>query len=130
MLPGQLVSALITAVIPFSGLNVKIAGFYDGTIDMTHLGLDGKDIEQVYKIGKRVRARIINDYLGVTPKRFSLSVLPHIVDLGSPMTGAKPLEVAVPIGTFLEDVEIVRVVKEFGLICRTKQDAHAFVHVS
>jgi ribosomal protein S1 len=54
VLPGSLVSALITAVVP-SGLNVKICGFYDGTIDLTHLGIGDEEVESKFKIGKKVR---------------------------------------------------------------------------
>jgi len=53
ILPGHLVSALVTAVVP-SGLNVKICGFFDGTIDLTHLDLKGEDIDEKYKLGKKV----------------------------------------------------------------------------
>ena len=53
ILPGHLVSALITAVVP-SGLNLKICGFFDGTIDLAHLGLTAGAVEEKYKIGKKV----------------------------------------------------------------------------
>ena len=53
LLPGHLVSALITAVVP-SGLNVKVCGFFDGTIDLAHLALGEEDIEDKYKLGKKV----------------------------------------------------------------------------
>jgi rRNA biogenesis protein RRP5 len=36
LLPGTLVSALVTAVVP-SGLNVQILGFFNGTIELFHL---------------------------------------------------------------------------------------------
>lgn len=51
--PGHLVSALITAV-ESSGLNLKICGFFDGTVDLSHLGLGDQDIEEVYKVGRKV----------------------------------------------------------------------------
>jgi rRNA biogenesis protein RRP5 len=54
ILPGHAISALITAVTP-SGLNVKVCGFFDGTIDLAHLGLGVEDIDEKYKIGKKVR---------------------------------------------------------------------------
>lgn len=53
ILPGHLVNCLITAIIP-AGLNVKISGFFDGTIDLTHLGIGDKDIEKEFKLGKKV----------------------------------------------------------------------------
>jgi rRNA biogenesis protein RRP5 len=53
ILPGHLISCLITAIIP-AGLNVKISGFFDGTIDLTHLGIGDKDIDKEFKAGKKV----------------------------------------------------------------------------
>lgn len=53
ILPGQQVSALVTAIMP-NGLNVKLCGFFDGTIDLAHLALAGEDIEEKYKVGKKV----------------------------------------------------------------------------
>lgn len=53
ILPGHQVSVLVTAVVP-NGLNVKICGFFDGTIDFAHLGLAGEDIEEKYRVGKKV----------------------------------------------------------------------------
>jgi len=53
ILPGHLVTALVTAVVP-SGLNVQVCAFYDGTIDLAHLGLAGSDIDDKYKVGKKV----------------------------------------------------------------------------
>lgn len=54
VLPGHLVNSLVTAVMP-SGLNVKIGGFYDGTIDLAHLNLGEEDIDDKFKVGKKVR---------------------------------------------------------------------------
>jgi rRNA biogenesis protein RRP5 len=63
LVPGHQVSALITAVVP-SGLNVKLCGFFDGTIDLTHLGLGGEDIEEKFRVGKKVgQARIPSPYV-------------------------------------------------------------------
>lgn len=63
ILPGQLVAALITAVVP-SGLNLKICGFFDGTIDLAHLNLKGEDIDEKYKIGKKVSALVSDNNRG------------------------------------------------------------------
>ncbi|KAI5448963.1 rRNA biogenesis protein rrp5 [Naganishia albida] len=131
ILPGHLVNCLITAIIP-AGLNVKISGFFDGTIDLTHLGIGDKDIEKEFKLGKKIKARIIYDNLAQTPKRFGLSLLPHIIDLSSPKAakGKGSLETPLPIGTFMERVNVVRVAKDFGLECQTQEGYHAFVHIS
>lgn len=75
---------------------------------------------------------MIYDNLATTPKRFGMSVLPHIIDLSSPKAAKDKgsLETALPIGTVLERVNVVRVAKDFGLECQTSEGYHAFVHVS
>lgn len=122
VLPGHLVSALITAAVP-SGLNVKLCGFFDGTIDLAHTG----NIE--HKVGKKVKARVIYENLGVTPKRFGLSLLPHVVALESPQGTDGPLETSLPIGTILE-AKVVRIEKDWGLVCSTPDGHPAFAHIS
>ena len=53
LLPGTLVSALVTAIVP-SGLNIQVLGFFNGTIELFHLpgGIDS------VKIGEKVRLLI------------------------------------------------------------------------
>jgi rRNA biogenesis protein RRP5 len=53
LLPGHQVSALITSV-DNSGLNVQVCGFYEGTLDLAHLQLTEADIEDQFKVGKKV----------------------------------------------------------------------------
>lgn len=54
LLPGHQVSALITSV-DGAGLNVQVCGFFEGTLDLAHLDLQGEDIDDVFKVGKKVR---------------------------------------------------------------------------
>jgi rRNA biogenesis protein RRP5 len=130
LLPGTLVSALITAVVP-SGLNVKLCGFYDGTIDVSHLGLGEDEIDSRFKIGKKLKARILYDTVAAGERRFALSVLPHIFNLSSPLTAAKvPLEEAVPIGKTLASVKITRVIPDWGVVARTDDGVEGFCHIS
>ena len=65
----------------------------------------------------QLRARILYDNLAVTPRRFGLSVLPHVLDLSSPLAkdGKTPLEVAIPIGKVLKSVTVQRVMQEWGV---------------
>jgi rRNA biogenesis protein RRP5 len=53
LLPGHQVSALITSV-DTAGLNVQICGFYEGTLDLAHLNMTEDDIEDQFKVGKKV----------------------------------------------------------------------------
>ncbi|ORY34880.1 hypothetical protein BCR39DRAFT_515324 [Naematelia encephala] len=130
ILPGHQVSALVTAVVP-NGLNVKVCGFFDGTIDHAHLGLGEADIDETYKIGKKIRARIIYDNLATTPRHFSLSVLPHILSFSSPlMSDSRSIEEAVPMGKLFNSVKVTRVIPEWGVVCRTDDGLEGFVHIS
>jgi rRNA biogenesis protein RRP5 len=54
LLPGHQVSALITSV-DGAGLNVQVCGFYEGTLDLAHLQITEDDIEDQFKVGKKVR---------------------------------------------------------------------------
>lgn len=121
----------MTAVVP-SGLNVKICGFYDGTIDLAHLGLGEDDIEDRYNIGKKIKARILYDTVVSSERRFALSALPHIFNLASPLAadGETPLEVAIPIGKTLPSVKVIRVIPDWGVVCRTDDGLEGFTHIS
>lgn len=132
ILPGALVSVLVTAVVR-SGLNVKICGFYDGTIDISHLGLGEDDIDERFKIGKKLKARVLYDFVsGSNDRRFALSVLPHIFNLSSPLAADKktPLETAIPIGKMIPSVKVIRVIPDWGVVCRTDDGIEGFTHIS
>lgn len=148
LLPGHQVSALVTAVDP-SGLNVQVGGFFEGTIDLAHVDLKEQDVEDQFKTGKKVRAsrlalpprqilkapqikaRIIYDNLSTTPRRFGLSVLPHILSLASPVLAgsSQPIEQGVEIGKTLSSVEVTRILPDWGVMCRTDDGLTGFAHV-
>jgi rRNA biogenesis protein RRP5 len=134
LLPGHLVSALVTSIIPATGLNLKIFGTFDATVDLTHLPIPANsDLEDHYKIGKKVRARIIFE---TTPagvgegKVFGVSLMPHVLDGTSPVVDGKEVEREMTIGTVCEKVEVMAVEKEWGLVVQTEQGYRGFVHVS
>ncbi|WWD20117.1 hypothetical protein CI109_104592 [Kwoniella shandongensis] len=131
IVPGHCVSALITAVVP-SGLNVKVCGFFDGTIDIAHLPLGEADVESKYKIGKKIRARIIYDNLATTPRQFALSALPHVLAFSSPTKEGEdvPLEHAINLGKVYQSVKVTRVLPDWGVMCRTSDGLDGFVHIS
>ncbi|GAA5947174.1 hypothetical protein JCM10213_001449 [Rhodosporidiobolus nylandii] len=81
VLPGQLISALVTAVLP-SGLNVKLHGYFDGTIDVFHLPLaPGEKVEDRFKVGAKIKARVLWDSISSSPKKFALSAAQHVLKL-------------------------------------------------
>ncbi|GAA5914525.1 hypothetical protein JCM6882_000408 [Rhodosporidiobolus microsporus] len=132
VLPGQLVSCLVTAVLPSAGLNVKLHGFFDGTLDAFHLPplAPGQTYEDVYKTGQKIKARVIWDSIASTPKKFALSAAPHIVALNEERESEKRWQVGGK-GRF----EVRAVDDEWGLtgvVFAEGEDigAPAFVHIS
>ncbi|KAJ1301821.1 hypothetical protein OPQ81_009049 [Rhizoctonia solani] len=145
LLPGTLVSALVTAVVP-SGLNLQLLGYFGGTVELFHLpgGTDS------VKEGDKVKARILWDIPGSSPPRFALSLLPHVIQLTSASTQPSPvkeskkskkkgetvvedaptLREAYPVGMILEAVKVTRVDSEWGLVCEVADGLGAFVHIS
>ncbi|GAA5986306.1 hypothetical protein JCM10908_003698 [Rhodotorula pacifica] len=135
LLPLQLVPALVTAVLP-SGLNVKFHGYYDGTIDRFHLPVSaGDDLADHYKQGQKIKARLMWDSIATTPKKFALSMAPHIIKLDE----THELEQAYIVGKKCKRVKVVALDDEWGLTCEILPDqpqaehtrgVSAFVHIS
>ena len=130
MLPGTLVQGLITSV-HSSGLNLQLLGFFDGTVDQLHMGKDAS----AYKIGKKIKARILYDYSSSPPK-FALTLMDHALKLGPSLIPAndsaeKGLTVkdAYPVGTVLDSVKVLRVEPERGVIVEVTPGVEGFVHV-
>lgn len=113
-----------------SGLNVKFFGYFDGTIDIYHL--NGLDPEKDFKIGQKIKARVIWDSIASTPKKFSLSMSTHVLSLSNASIGGQDLASAFPVGRQLEAVKVVRLDDEWGLTCEMQEgsdSATGFVHV-
>ncbi|KAF8973590.1 hypothetical protein BDZ97DRAFT_1751613 [Flammula alnicola] len=131
VLPGTLVQALITSVHP-NGLNLQVLGFFEGTIDELHLGQEAKE----YKLGKKVKARILYDYSSSPPK-FALTLADHVVRLTPRLLPGKAepaqgrgVQELYPVGTTLEAVNVLRLEAERGLIVEIEPGVEGFVHIS
>ena len=136
ILPATLVTALVTATLS-SGLNVKFFGYFDGTIDLFHL--NNLDPEKDFKVGQKIKARVLWDSIGSTPKKFSLSLATHVLSMGvarvesgeEGVLGEELVE-GFPVGKVLEEVRVVRMDDEWGLTCEILEGENkvpAFVHV-
>lgn len=132
ILPGTLVQSLVTAVVP-DGLNLQVLGYFGGTIDQFHLRAG--DVEENYKVGQKIKARILYDVSPSTPPRFALSVVEHVLKLspkhaaGSDGSKDSSLQDAYPVGAILEAVKVVRVEAERGLVVEISSGLEGFVHV-
>jgi rRNA biogenesis protein RRP5 len=122
------VQCLITSVNP-EGINLQVLGFFDGTVDLFHLP---KNPPKPFKVGTKVKARILYNY-SASPPKFSLALSEHVLCLRPRMIsiGQDPssLEEAYPVGTILDAVKVLRVEKERGLIVEVGGQQEGFVHV-
>lgn len=136
ILPSTLVTALVTATLS-SGLNVKFFGYFDGTIDLFHL--NHLDPEKDFKVGQKVKARVMWDSITSSQKKFSLSLAKHVLEMGVARVEGddeeavgEELAEAYPVGRTLETVKVLRMDDEWGLTCEIEEGDEkipAFVHV-
>ncbi|KIM88562.1 hypothetical protein PILCRDRAFT_813517 [Piloderma croceum F 1598] len=131
LLPGMLVQSLITAVVP-SGLNLQILGYFEGTVDQIHLQPGKK-----YKIGQKIKARILYDISGTTPSKFALALVDHIALMdvrrakaAEKSTDCPILQEVYSVGTILNEARVTRVEQERGLILEVEPGVEGFVHIS
>ncbi|PWN19489.1 nucleic acid-binding protein [Microstroma glucosiphilum] len=149
LVPGCQVTALITASLP-TGLNAKLWGMFDATIDSFHLPAPlpaGKEMHEVYKVGSKIKARILwesrkNEMGGLVastgeeeagPRAVALSAAPHILSLSAPNAGDKAqqsLSEAYPIGAKVE-AKVTHTDSEWGLTCSVSSaNIQGFTHIS
>lgn len=116
-------------------MNLQVLGSFDGTVDLFHL--PPGDPEESFKVGKKLKARILYDIQATSPPRFALSLSKHILALKMKDDGDNPttlglslLQEAYPIGTILDSVKILRVDSEKGLVLEVSETTTGYVHVS
>ncbi|KAI0027317.1 nucleic acid-binding protein [Vararia minispora EC-137] len=133
VLPGQLVQCLVTSI-SSEGLAVQALGFFVGTIDEFHI--PSGDPDQTFKLGQKLKARVLYQIAGASPPRFALSLAPHILSLTMKQLGhpkndetGSSMQEAFPVGTILESVKVAKVESERGLIVQV-QGLTGFVHIS
>jgi rRNA biogenesis protein RRP5 len=135
-LPGTNVDLLITNI-DRRGLAGKIMGHLDATADVIHTGAgpDGVDLASAYKVGSKVKARIICNFPTAKEPKLGLSLLPHITALTHKRpTKANnkklPTEV-LPISSMVEECTVRHVEGEIGLFVDIGVPGlTGFVHIS
>ena len=108
-------------------------GYFEGTIDPLHLHNEGSS----YKVGKKIKARILYHYSSSSPPKFALALTEHVVNLRVRQTRdkdeevkeAKDIQDAYPVGTLLEAVKVLQIEPERGLIVEVGLGLEGFVHV-
>jgi rRNA biogenesis protein RRP5 len=134
-LPGSAVELLITEV-SGRGIAGKVMGSLDVTADHIHSGAGplAIDLEEKYKIGGKVKARVICNFPTSDDPKLGISLLSHIVNLQSKETEGsdkkKPLE-ALPISSFVEKCTITKVEADIGVFVDMGfPGLPGFVHIS
>ncbi|KAJ4304261.1 rRNA biogenesis protein rrp5 [Collariella sp. IMI 366227] len=96
-LPGTAADVLVSEVSQH-GLVGKVMGALDVTADLIHSGVgpDGVDLVEKYKVGSRLKARIICNFPTAKDPKLGISVLSHVLSLKPKTTGesgAEPTQV-------------------------------------
>lgn len=119
-LPGTVADVLITEV-STRGIIGKVMGHLDVTADLVHSGAGpyGTDLEEKYKAGSRIKARIVCTFPAAKNPKLGVSVLPHVLSL-IPKTAevdGKPVDplTALPNSAFVETCTVQKVEPEIGL---------------
>ncbi|KAL0094591.1 hypothetical protein J3Q64DRAFT_1844994 [Phycomyces blakesleeanus] len=131
--PGQLVNGMIEDVAS-TGLVVKFMGLYEATIDASHLPLTA-NLEEAYRIGTKINFRIMYCILNTEQKTIGGSLLPHVLELKTPELTVEDKTKYVgdvfPIGSFLDDVEVVRITHSgLNVSIPSLEGVTGFVHIS
>ncbi|TVY84220.1 rRNA biogenesis protein rrp5 [Lachnellula suecica] len=135
-LPGTAVEILV-ADITSRGLAGKVMGMLDVTADLVHSGAgsSGKDLEKKYKLGTKIRGRIICTFPSADPPKLGISLLDHVLALAPRQalkSGGKctPLE-ALPSSTIVEEITVRKVESGLGLFVDVGiKGVPGFVHIS
>lgn len=135
-LPGTAVEILV-ADITARGIVGKVMGMVDVTADLMHsgAGASGKDLEKKYKIGSKIKGRVICTFPSSDPPKLGVSLLDHIMAL-APQQGSKggertsPLEL-LPLSSIVEEVTVRKVESGVGLFVDVGvKGVSGFVHIS
>lgn len=132
-LPGSAVELLVTEV-SGRGIAGKVMGSLDVTADHIHSGAGPQaiDLEEKFKVGKKVKARVICNFPTADDPKLGISLLDHIVNLQPKETSDKksPLQ-AVPISSIIEECTITKVEPDIGVFVDMGVPGLAgFAHIS
>lgn len=137
-LPGTAVDVLISEVAP-SGIAGKVMGLLNVTADFIHSGAaaSGKDLEQKYSTGSKVKGRIICTFPTVDEKKLGISLQDHIVYWRPKTTSSAsvtedtlPIEM-LPVSTIVNEAKVVKVEQGTGLLVDVGvKGVRGFVHIS
>ena len=134
-LPGTAVDLLITNT-DRRGMAGKIMGHIDATADIIHSGIgpNGVDVESKYKIGSRVKARVICNFPMAKEPKLGISLLPHVSTMTQKLPDKKTTKLptdVIPLSSLVEKCVVRHVETEIGLFVDLGDSGlPGFVHIS
>ncbi|KAI1393868.1 nucleic acid-binding protein [Hypoxylon trugodes] len=131
-LPGSAVEFMVSEVAK-RGIIGKVMGSLDVTADLIHSGLGPKalDLESKYKVGKKYKARVICNFPTAKDPKLGISLLGHVVSLGSQLASNKLPEQTLPISSVVEECTVTKADPEIGLFVDVGvEGVPGFVHIS
>ncbi|KAJ5952686.1 RRNA biogenesis protein RRP5 [Penicillium vulpinum] len=130
-LPGTAAEILLTEV-ESNGMIGKIMGMLDATVDLVQSSINGKiDLEKKFKIGAKIKGRIISTFPAAEPLKVSFSMLDHVLKLSSDARGPGSSDDAPAISAIIPEVKVVKVDHGLGVYARIGETKHmGFVHMS
>lgn len=131
-LPGVAAEILLTEVTP-SGMMGKIMGMLDTTVDLVQSGAtNGKlDLERKFKIGAKIKGRIVSTFPSAEPFKIGFSMLDHVLKLSPEAHGPGSSEEAPAISAIVPEAEVVKVDPGMGVYVQVGNGKHlGFVHIS
>ncbi|KAF2964648.1 hypothetical protein GQX73_g8919 [Xylaria multiplex] len=132
-LPGSIVELMVSDI-SRRGLAGKVMGSLDVTADLIHSGVGPKalDLEEKYKIGKKIKARVICDFPTAKEPKLGISLLDHIMALTPQLTASAKLPLdLLPPSSMVEKCTVFKVDPDMGVFVKVGVDrVPGFVHIS
>ncbi|GAB1193829.1 hypothetical protein APSETT444_003062 [Aspergillus pseudonomiae] len=131
-LPGTAAEILLTEVTS-SGATGKIMGMLDTTVDLVQSGGNSSkdDLANKYKIGAKVKGRLISTFPASDPYKVGFSLLDNVCKFTSEAQGPGSSEDAPAISAIVPEAKVIKVDPGLGVYVQIGSTKHVgFVHVS
>lgn len=135
-LPGTVVEALVTDI-SARGIVGKVMGMVDVTADLIHSGavFSEKELQKIYKIGSKIKTRVICTFPQADFLKLGISTLDHILSLTNKLSSRNndfedPLAI-LPMSSIVEKITVKKVFPNIGLFVDVDiKGITGFVHIS
>jgi rRNA biogenesis protein RRP5 len=130
-LPGTAVEVLITEA-SRGGIATKVMGMLDATADVIHSGAGARvDVSKKYKIGSKVKARVICTFHSAENKKIGISFLDHIKTFKAFAFASERKADKINPSDIIDDAKVVHVEAAMGLFLKLPSSSNpAFAHIS